>query len=157
MAKINNTHFFIAGSSFTENTAYLINTEGNEFIYSKLPLMNEYRYGAACGSWIDEENDDLLLIVAGGASDAADTSEIFSMNNDEWSKGPNLPYRVEGGGYISDDQNPLIVIGGMDFPLKMSSLMAYQKETNSFEILPAKLEIGRWRLAATGIYDNEDC
>jgi len=157
MAKINDTHFFIAGSSFTENTAYLIDTQENDFIYTKLPLMNEYRYGAACGSWIDEESGDQLLIVAGGNYDAADTSEIFSMKKYEWVNGPYLPYKVEGGGYFSDQQNPLIMVGGMNGFLKESSLMAYQKETDSFEILPAKLKIGRWRLAATGVYDNEDC
>merc|ERR1712018_703047 len=157
IARINDTHFFIVGNyGINGKMAYLVDTTDSEFIFEKLPNMNADRWRAACGSMtiprasIDEDDDQLLIVAGGTTSDCGiATSEIFSMKSYNWTEGPNLPRGFARGGMYSDENNPLIMIGGKDVFHDggcniTSDLMTYKIETNTFELLPAKLDLPRY-------------
>lgn len=163
IARVNDTHLFIVGNYNNGKMAYLVDTTEDKFIFKKLPDMISNRWRSACGSMTDEDGDQLLIVAGGTTSDCGiATSEIFSMKKYNWTEGPNLPRGFARGGMYSDDDHPLIMIGGKDVFQDggcniTSDLMTYQKESNTFELLPAKLDIPRYEFAATGVYDDEDC
>merc|ERR1712150_422491 len=165
ISRINDTHLFIAGNFNNGKMVYLVDTTMDEFIFKKLPDMTSDRWRAACGSMIapkssTSEDEDQLLIVAGGTTSdfGIATSEIFSMSKYSWTEGPTLPRGFARGGMFSDEDHPLILIGGKDVNSTITSdMMTYQKESNTFELLPAKLNLPRYEFAATGIYDDEEC
>jgi len=159
MSKINSTHFFIGGTYYNWRNAYVVNTADDEFVFTQLPTMTQDRQYAACGSFITDEGNDLSIIVAGGAyAYGLPTSEIFSFKTNEWKNGPTLPRGFGVGGYFSDEQNPLILVGGFDDRGDpQTNVIHYVKDSNTFELLPANLNIARDGLTVTGVYDDEDC
>jgi len=155
VAKINDTHLFIAGNWYHHpKRAYLVDTSSDTFYFSRLPDMKEFRESAGCGS-IDGE----YLIVAGAFQrDLRNTTEIFSLKDNEWVDGPVMPRGFWAGGYISDDKHPLILVGGDDeINYYRDDVMEYMKETNTFELLPGKLTWPKSQMTATAVYTEEDC
>jgi len=169
MARVNDTHLFIVGNFNNGKMAYLVDTTEDKFIFQKLPDMISNRWRSACGSMtvpkssLDEDGDQLLIVAGGTTSDCGiATSEIFSMKKYNWTEGPELPRGFARGGMYSDEDHPLIMIGGKDVFHDggcniTSDLMTYQRESNTFEVLPAKLDLPRYEFAATGVFDDEDC
>ena len=161
MSKINDTHLFIAGGC-NHNMAYLVNTAQEDFIFTPLPPMNEGRRLAACGTIINPPSseaakEDKLLIVAGGY-DSRTISEIFSMIKNKWMVGPSLPRAFADGGYFSDEQHSLMMVGGRDeYDSPRSDVMEYEEQLNMFQTLPGTLNIPRHAFPATGWYTEEDC
>ena len=121
--------------------------------------MNVDRRVAACGSFTNPSSfkdgtEETFLIVAGGYNSRTTTS-IYSMTNQRWTPGPNLPRGFVYGGYVSNENHPLILVGGKDENNnKRNDIMAYDKELNTFEVLPGKLKYARSQFAASGIYTN---
>merc|ERR1711953_185089 len=155
VAKINDTHLFITGNWYHHpKRAYLVDTSSDTFYFSRLPDMKEFRESAGCGS-IDGE----YLIVAGGFDrKIRNTTEIFSLKDNEWVDGPVMPRGFWSGGYISDENHPLILAGGDDeINYFRDDVMEYVKETNTFEFLPGKLTRPKSQLAITGVYTDEEC
>jgi hypothetical protein len=158
MAQINKTHLFVAGSDYNEKMAYIVEmTPQTKF--HKITDMNEDRYkGAACGSFTNPSSfkdgtEETFLIVAGGGYYGSTTTSIYSMANQTWTPGPDLPRGFFSCGYVSNENHPLILIGGLDeHNNKRNDIMAYDKELNTFEVLPGKLNVARYGFAASGIY-----
>ena len=158
MARINNTHLFIAGDS-SDGTAYIVNTDKEHYVFTELPRMNYYHSSAACGTTTnpgssEDGKEDQLFIVAGGNPPGGNIrTEIFSTKTNAWKNGPLLPREFGQGGYFSDEEHPLIMVGGK----YKSDVMAYEKYENLFTYLPGKLNIARSDFAIGGIYTDEQC
>ena len=54
-----------------------------------------------------------------------------------------------------EEHNSFLLVSGMDGNGVKGDIMAYQEDTNTFEILPGKLGIPRRDFAATAIFDNQ--
>jgi len=161
ICKVNSTHLFMTGSSYDGKMAYLVNTlDPDKFEFHRLPPLLSYRYAASCGTIIRPSSSfsasSVEVIVAGryGADESKSTSEIYSFETNEWRKGPHLPRDFYYGGYVSNLEQPLILAGGN---LGLTDIIAYQMDTNIFEILPGKLDTPRRSFAMSGIVSDEDC
>lgn len=162
ISTINSTHFFIAGNAAGDGKrAYIVGVEQEDFMVTNLPSMNYERFSGACGS-LTTSSGELQLIVAGGANpNSRQTIEIFSYAQNNWRLiGDALPRGFEYGGYISDSQHPLILIGGLDEHAEArDDIMEFKYEDGSptFEYLPGKMDTRRQYFAATGLYTEDDC
>ena len=166
IATINSTHLFIAGNgqSGEGRKVYLVHVKGDAFEFSSLPPMINERYSAACGTIVDvstkqaNAESEPRLIVAGGPKNVAKTSEIFSFATGKWEKGPNLPRAFEYGGYVSDGEHSLVLIGGQDDNGDLrEDIMEYNPQTNQFEFLNGTIETRRQYFSATGVRTQEEC
>jgi len=154
VAKVNETHVFIAGNFVNSKMAYIVNVAtAPRFVFTKLPPLNVGRYSAACGVFKNYDAETSLLVAGGCCSENGySTSEIYSVKTNSWAMGPNLPTGFYYGGYISSEENPLIIIGGLTGKYEeLSELMTYQKDENQFEFLPQRLQKSRYGLVATEI------
>jgi len=160
---MNDTHIFVAGNHYDTKTAYIVNIRDDPFVFHSIPLMPNQRYGAGCGSLVDRSfrysnKEETFLIVAGGRGkdhETLTTSSIYSMTLNMWMEGPTLPRGFAYGGYVTDNHyNSFLLVGGMDGNSVKGDIMAYQEDTNTFEILPGKLKIPRRDFAATALFDN---
>ena len=85
----------------------------NNFEFTLGPPLNVPRADFSCG--IMESNDKKLIVVAGGRShwDTLDSVEILDPSLDQWTFGPNLPFRLKASSMItSPDGKGVILIGG---------------------------------------------
>ena len=164
MARINQTHLFVAGNFYQSGEnggAYIVDTSNDLFNFHVIPDTNIHRYNAACGSFKDKDGNT-FLIAAGGENASGNspstTTELYSVNEEIWIDGPYLPRGFKRGGYISDEDHPLILLGGYnEMSSAMNDVIEYNLESNAFEQLPGKLETPRVNFAASVIYTDEDC
>jgi len=69
-----------------------------------------------------------------------------------------MPRGFMYGGYLSNEEHPLIMIGGVDENgNSVTNIMEYQREFNTIEILPGKLNTARKNFGVSGMYNSEDC
>ena len=162
ISTINSTHFFIAGNAAGDGKiAYIVGVEQEDFKFTRLPSMKYERFSAACGS-LTTSSGELQFIVAGGANkNYIKTIEIFSSAQNNWRVFDDaLPRGFELGGYISDSQHPLLLIGGVDeHQNERDDIMElkYEDGPPTFEILLGKMDTRRKYFSATGLYTEEDC
>ena len=164
MARINKTHLFVAANFYQSGEyggAYIVDTTNDLFEFHFIPDTNMHRYNAACGSFEDEDGN-IFLIVAGGENSSGNvpstTTELYSVRDNTWITGPTLPSGFKRGGYISDEDHPLILLGGYnEMEMAMSNVLEYNFESNTFEQLPGNLISPRVNFAASIIYTDEEC
>ena len=164
-AIINKTHVFMAGSVYNGKVAYIVNVATEPFGFSPLPPMFRDRYGAACGTILSTPKSNLsstkyLLIVAGGYGDvhSVTTSEAFSTSTNSWIQWSNLPRGYKNGGYLTTEEHPLIMVGGLDeHGNAQADVMTYQHENKTFEMLPGKMSTAREQFVTTTRQTEEDC
>ena len=142
-------------------SAYLVNIANEPFEFHRLPNMIKNHYYAGCGKF-SGSNGESLVIVAGGLNNhefgVLSSSEILSLVDLTWSKGPSLPRGFALGAHISDDEHPLILLGGLDEKgMERNTVMHYSEDSNIFEYLPGKLKTARYQFAASTSYTEEDC
>ena len=166
VAKIDNSRLFIAGNSQLgyEKLAYVVHVQSNDFTFEPISPMNNDRFAAGCGTinYISGENGDpaneTRLIVAGGPKKVSRTTEIYSFSSNSWTTGPDLPRGFQYGGYISDSQHPLILVGGLDEKGNYAKdVMEYNLTTNKFEILDGKLNTARKYFAVSALETIDNC
>ena len=164
MARINRSHLFVAANFYQSGEyggAYIVDTSNDHFEFYIIPDTNMHRYNAACGSFKDKD-ENIFLIVAGGENASGNvpstTTELYSVKEKIWIDGPYLPRGFKRGGYISDEDHPLILLGGYnEMEVAMHNVIEYNIESNAFEQLPGKLETPRVNFAASVIYTDDDC
>jgi len=164
LTRMNNTHIFLGGGYYNRKMAYIVDTSEEPFTFTTLPDMSEDRDHAACGSFrknLPNKSgaEEIFIVIAGGYNgNGLASTEIFSTVTNKWIDGPTLPRGFEAGGYFSDSQHPLIMVGGRDENgVTRSDVLSYQKDSNTFELLPGKMVIPRSYFPVTGIYDEEAC
>ena len=158
LAAINSTHFFMAGTSSNGRVAYLASIDNYVFKFNSLPPMIESRFSAGCGGI--KTDTDVQLIVAGGKTADPQSTEIFSLKYNTWTKGPLLPRGFHNGGYFSDSQHPLLLVGGVDEVLKSRNDVIEIKYENGdivAQILPGRFSTPRQNIAVSGLYTEDDC
>ena len=178
-AKINNTHFFIAGNDFYDGTsapyilkeAFIVDAQDlSSLRFTPLPDMLHERSGAACGVVMPPADDDgndvandmaekeVLLLVAGG-SYSPTTSEMFDLKTYEWKNGPTIPDNgFSDGGYVSTMKHPLLLVGGKDKnDYLRNNIISYNRQEKTFEVLAGRLQTPRISLTAVAVETLENC
>ena len=175
IATINSTHLFMAGRigfNHSANSAYIVDTRCSDFNFIQLPNLNHDRAAPACGVINNVRvesgvtSTETILIVAGGRfrwhKRNSKTTETFKLTGDwteGWDKrGPKLPRPFYQGGYVSNSQHPLILVGGVNETNDlMDDIMEFNYEENKFQLLPGRLRTPRRFFAVTGVETDEDC
>ena len=185
IANINSTHLFIAGRvghiyNRTADAAYIVDTRYSDFNFIQLPNLRRDRVAPACGAINDVRVEsgvsitDTILIVAGGdfhsvhLGDTSRTTEKFKLSdwnvvpNTRWEKGPQLPRSFYQGGYVSNSQHPLILVGGANDTTRhkhdlFDDILELNYEEFVFQTLPGRLKTPRKQFAVTGVETEEDC
>ena len=124
------------------------------------------RINAACGISTSVNDNEIKLIVAGGSS-VGNSSEVFivdkvysTKNRFKWEKGPDLPREfIMGGSLYDKEKGEWILVGGTDIHgmKQYSDIIRYNKDTNKFEFLPAKLKVGRYGFGALLAQVSDKC
>ena len=124
------------------------------------------RINAACGISTSLNDNEIKLIVAGGAN-VGSTSEVFivdkvyfTRSRFKWEKGPDLPREFIMGGSVYDKKKgEWILVGGSNITGKKqySDIIEYNRDANNFEFLPAKLKIGRYGFGALLAQVTDKC
>lgn len=169
MAKVNDSHVVMAGNYWNRRMAYLVNVKSKPFKFHLLPPMLKERYAAGCGiinnmNTSSGANGGLVLFVAGGRGFNKEdgggwgaTTEYFNFEDQKWHLGPKLPRGFAFGGYINKE-NTIFLLGGFDKKwTNYGDIMVYNKTTNAFDMMPVKLNTGRYSFSTIAIEDNEKC
>ena len=163
-ARINDTHFFMAGNYYQQQIdAYIVRVDDNDidkYHYTRLPSMHHQRYGAACMVINGTDKNDIRLLVAGGYRfDSFTTTEIYSLDTHSWQDGPTLPRGFFYGSYIQyPNGGDFVMMGGKDDSgVIFDDFMIYNRDSGKFEVMPGNLETGRWSFAATLVLVRDDC
>ena len=163
IVKINDSTFFISGLDLHIGPIfYLIEFDGTNATVSKLPqspVKSFWFHG--CGFYTSSKGEngleEIFLVIAGGSDEhgkSLDTTSIYSTKSNSWISGPTLPRPFRGGGYVSDETFPLLLIGGCadcegSLMTTYNDIMSYNPDLNTFEILPGKLNTARAAFAAS--------
>lgn len=153
---INVTHIFIASNSYNGKMAYIVDTTTSPFQFTYIGPLLKKREGSACGVAAIGPSKDLHLIVAGGYDGGSRTnSEMYSLGEEVWKIGPNLPRGFWYGGTISNNEHPLMLIGGYDENYnERGDIMDYDAESNSFKTLHGKLKTPTYQFAVIAIEET---
>ena len=154
-AAINITHIFVtSGYGGSGKMAYIVDTTISPFKFINIgPLLAGREY-ASCGVASIGPTQDVHLIVAGGTDENVYAmhsllgSEMYSLSEQRWKKGPKLTRVHLMGLSISNNKHPLMAIGGVNLfggfsaMFKMhQNIMDYDAKTNSFKILPGQIKM----------------
>ena len=163
IVKINDGTFFMSGLDLMQHPFrapklifYLVKFDGMNATFSKLPQSPIISYGShGCGFYTSSKGqnslEDTFLVVAGGFDEnykSSNTTSIYSTQSNSWISGPTLPRPFAAGGYVSDETFPLLLIGGCSDCdgiqyTTYNDIMSYNRDLNTFEILPGKLNSAR--------------
>ena len=120
--------------------AYIVKIDVEPFMFTKLRPMLEERHHAACATIINHSpttmsNGNKLMVAGAGSRSTRTTSELYSMEDEEWKYGPVLPRGFMAGGYINTHSSyPMIMVAGQDeYDNARSDVMAYDPATNKFK------------------------
>ena len=101
--------------------------------------------------------------------DTSKTTETFKLSDwnvgtkTRWNKhGPKLPRPFYQGGYVSNSQHPLILVGGANDTTRdkhhlFDDILELNYEEQVFQTLPGRLTTPRKKFAVTGVETEEDC
>ena len=163
VAKINETHVFIAGNSYGPLTqAYIADISKYNCEYLKLPPMMYLRFGAACSVVVghNQPNDyhNTRLLVAGGDPPTYASTEMYLFSSGQWVQGPSLPRAYRFGGYVNYPNNwGFIIIGGSDGYNYRTDMMWYNQRKNEFEKLPGQLTTPRADFGVALVNSTDEC
>ena len=172
IAKINDSAYFLSGwyGQFRgELRFYIVNFDGLNASFSMIPqpqIDSTMAKGqGGCGSFTSSNlidgSLDTFFIYAGGIdylANGRDETVIYSIKSNSWIAGPKLPRRSGLFGYVSDQNFPLLLIGGCsycnfnDHITLHNDIMSYNLESNTFEILPGRLSVARVHMAASIVH-----
>ena len=85
---------------------------------------------------------------------------VSTKNRVKWEKGPDLPREfIMGGSLYDKEKGEWILVGGTDIHgmKQYSDIIRYNKDTNKFEFLPAKLKVGRYGFGALLAQVSDKC
>ena len=169
---IDENHIFIV-NGFDQNyegfsRAYIVDVSTEPFSFQPLPHLEKVRSQAACGiisyPSTEENGNSVAIIVAGGGyGNSSKTTEIYKLSNNinydgTWETGPVLPRGFSNGCHISSNIDDLILIGGFDeFGNVRSDMITYNRISEEFETLPAKLNTPRYACTAMRIQNSGEC
>jgi len=171
--KVNATHVFIGNSD--ERRAYMVNVSEEPFEFTRLPDMQQSRYGTGCGfikmkngeesGMSSEGNGEPAIIVAGGVGSPSTSSEIFLVEKNQWVEGPALPRMFQEGGSVNPDDQTFILAGGLSDhskpwkpqPPNFSDVFQLDVESMKFVPMPAKLKRPRAYFTMTWMMDQDQC
>ena len=177
MAKLNATHVFIGGVESMDRAGYydvsfLVKVSEEPFVFHKLPKMEQSRFGAGCGVIrLDSNNGNMiqryntsssktLIIMVGGGELLTwrRDSEIFNIEENEWSTGPMLPGSFRSGGSASLGDGSMVIAGGCcTEDGDKSDVMRLNPILMEFETMAGELQTAKEHFAMTVLLDNEDC
>ena len=150
IARINNTHVFMAGGSIPN--AYIFNEYTFEYII--LPKLHSQRSGAACMA-IQKEYKTTLMVVGGTcllSHSCATETEQYDLDDhimdNHWKRGPrNNLGGWSHGDYISyPDERGMVLIGSHPHPKVgdlSNNIIQFNVTTESFVKLPGVLKHSR--------------
>ena len=166
LARLNETHIFIAGGNSSD--VYLFDEMTKNFTALNTPL-NQQRWYAACGV-VKHSNKTQLMIVGGTCTGVhgdlcpweSEFLEVYDNGHfGQWYLGWN---KTLGGGwghgsYVHDyDGSPLILVGSDPNQNDMftarnliDDLIVYNNEADSFEDAPLRLNHGRSRSTSIAV------
>jgi len=157
---INSTHVFLAGNGYEpQRQAYIVDTSRDPFHFNKLPSMQSRRFGAACSVVVDPVHGTRLL-VAGGDPPRYESTELYSLEDNVWTYGPQLNRGFIFGGYFTypDAPNTFILIGGKDGENNYhTDIMGYNVSENSFEYLPGNIRKAKVDFGVYPIQSSKEC
>ena len=171
--KIDADHIFVVNgydwSHRGVSHAYVVDTSTRPFTFSKLPSLRKSRSQAACGiitysSTMDNQTNLAIAVAGGGFKKTSTTTEIYRLTKSTshtyntqniWEPGPILPRGFVNGCQINSEVNQFILIGGFDeFGNVKSDLLHYDINSETFETLPATLNIPRYGCTSFQIENN---
>ena len=176
MTKLNATHVFIGGIESMDydvyDVSFLVKVSEEPFVFHKLPKMKQSRFGAGCGVIrLDSNNGNMsqryntsssktLIIMVGGGELLTwrSDSEIFNIEENEWSTGPMLPGSFRSGGSASLGDGSMVIAGGCcTEDGDKSDVMRLNPNLMEFETMAGELQTAKEHFAMTVLLDNEDC
>ena len=110
MAKINDHEAFVSAKPkfvpADTNLAWIFNIQSNT--WTPLPNTLEKRSGPSCGYF--QTDSGRFVVLAGGLFSS--TTEIFNLDTETWTRGPDIGTELFGGSMVSVDGDELLLVGG---------------------------------------------
>ncbi len=168
LAKINETTAMLIGGvgcpgvqeDCNKNQTYYYDIEFQT--WTPGPELMANRSSHACGTVVDNESGQVIVVVAGGFNDAdgyLSTTELLFQDSNEWIAGPEMPFELtDAPGVDTSSRDALILVGGFNFdsPYFKTSLLKLQcsSETCTWTTMEQTLKLGRSGTVAMLIPDS---
>jgi len=121
----------LTGGSDTRNKVSVFDKNG---FVEQLPDLLTGRYDHACGFFINNDNNKVLLVAGGLNSDYLKSTETLIIGSASWQTAGSLPNAVRGIRGVSIS-NRIISTGGYNFGEYFDSVLEFNQETRDWKLV----------------------
>ena len=155
MVRVNNSYVIFVGNWAGSGTNRVYEFKTSCQCFDSLPSQSVTRKGPAAGL-IKRPNGSLQMVVAGGLSSNSidlSSSEIYDINSQTWSTGPNLP----SAWYLSTSVpfgDTFLVVGGVSSGSRSDDIYEFDPVANTWKTRIEKMSLDRYDHAAFLVPDE---